>query len=126
MNTAFESLTGRSLEWMGIHHSARGDFTDLACHVVSFVSDDECRVTVDGNLVAEGPYTYTRMNARIAVLIYRPNVYQGRSGVVLYATLDFEELTDRAVILADGKPLAVAQGSFREVANPAQPATGWK
>jgi hypothetical protein len=47
------------------------------------------------------------LDDRMAIVIYRPNEYQGRSNVVLYAMLDFAEGTDRAVILAGGKPFAI-------------------
>ena len=61
------------------------------------------------------------MPDRMAILIYRPEDYQGRSDVVLYAMLDFVQRTDRAVILADGQPFAVAEGTMREVATPPRP-----
>jgi hypothetical protein len=115
---AWDTLAGRSLEWTGVHHSEAGDFTELSTHVVSYETEDACYVTAGGKGVGEARYTYTRFDDRMAVVIYRPERYQGRSDVVLYAMLDFEEGTDRAVILAGGKPFAVADGTIREVATP--------
>jgi hypothetical protein len=100
MTTAFESLTGRSLEWTGIHHSAGGDFKDISTHVVTYETADKCYATAGGKLVGEAKYCYTRLDSRMSILIYYPEIYQGRKGVVLYAMLDFEDATDRAVILA--------------------------
>jgi hypothetical protein len=121
MTTAFESLVGRSLEWTGTHHSKRGDFTDISTHVVRYETADECYVTAAGKLVGEAKYCYKRMDSRMSILIYHPKVYQGRTGVGLYAMLDFKDAKDRAVILADGKPFAIADGTFREVETPEKP-----
>jgi hypothetical protein len=74
------------------------------------------------NLAGEASYTYKKLDDRMAILIYRPKIYQGRSDVVLHAMLDFNNGTDRAVILADNQPFAVAEGTMREVANPPRPA----
>lgn len=121
MITAFERLVGRSLEWTGTHHSAGGDFTDISTHVVTYKTLNECYVTAGGKLVGEAEYCYERLDSRMSVLIYHPKLYQGRAGVVLYAMLDFETATDRAVILADGKPFAIADGTFREVKTAVKP-----
>jgi hypothetical protein len=121
MAKAPDTLTGRSVEWKGVHHSEHGDFTDISTHIVSYETDDTCFVTADGKLVGEARYTYTRLDDRMAVVIYRPERYQGRSDVVLYAILDFAQGTDRAVILAGGKPFAVANGVMREVPTPPRP-----
>ncbi|ABP55372.1 hypothetical protein [Salinispora tropica] len=119
---AWETLAGRSVEWKGVHHSMHGDFRDISTHTVTYESRDRCYVTADGKLVADGVgYTYQKLDHRMAILIYRPEVYQGRSGVVLYSMLDFARATDRAVILADGEPFAVADGTIREVPTPARP-----
>ena len=123
MMTAFESLAGRSLEWTGRHHSVDGDFKDLSTHTVTYVTADECYVTADGRLVGEAGYCYKRLDSRMAIIVYNPRVYQGRSDVVLHAMLDFESATDRAVILAGGKPFAVADGTFREVKTLPKPST---
>ncbi|MFC6632789.1 hypothetical protein [Microbulbifer taiwanensis] len=120
--TAFECLAGLSLEWTGVHHSQGGDFTDLSTHTVSYETDSECYVTAAGKLVGEARYSYRRLDSRMAIVIYHPEIYQGRKGVVLYAMLDFDSVTDRAVILADGEPFAVADGAFRVVDTPARPA----
>ena len=121
MTIAWDTLVGRSIEWTGVHHSEHGDFADISTHVVSYETEDECYVTSGGKLVGEAKYTYKKLDDRMAVLIYRPESYQGRSDVILYAMLDFEQATDRAVILADGKPFAVAAGKIREVATPPRP-----
>ncbi|WP_223874520.1 hypothetical protein [Salinispora fenicalii] len=119
---AWETPAGRSVEWKGVHHSTHGDFADISTHTVSYESRDRCYVTTDGRLVADGvSYTYQKLDHRMAILIYRPEVYQGRSGVILYSMLDFASATDRAVILADGEPFAIADGTFREVPTPARP-----
>jgi hypothetical protein len=121
MTVAYDTLTGRSIEWTGVHHSGRGDFTDISTHTVSYETEATCYVTAGGKLVGEARYTYKKLDDRMAILIYRPKVYQGRSDVVLYAMLDFEQATDRAVILAGGEPFAVADGRIREVATPPRP-----
>ena len=123
MITAFESLEGRSLEWTGTHHSEGGDFKDISTHIVTYETADQCYVTAGGKLVGEAKYCYKRLDSRMSILIYHPRLYQGRSDVVLYATLDFESERDRAVILAGGKPFAVADGTFREVKTPMKPST---
>ena len=115
MESAWTTLTGRSIEWKGIHHSATGDFADLSTHVVSYETDGSCFVTAGGKLVGEARYVYTRFDDRMAALLYWPREYQGLKGVVLNAMLDFQEETDRAVIVSEGKPIAIAEGSIREV-----------
>ncbi len=121
MATAWETLKGRSIEWTGVHHSERGDFTDISSHIVSYETEDTCYVTAGGRLVGEARYTYKKLDDRMAILVYRPERYQGRADVVLYAMLDFSEATDRAVILAGDEPFAVAEGTMREVATPPRP-----
>lgn len=121
MTKAPETLVGRSIEWTGAHHSEHGDFTDISTHVVTYETEDGCYVTANGKLVGEARYTYKRLDERMAIVIYRPERYQGRSDVVLYAMLDFAEAKDRAVLLAGGEPFAVADGSMREVATPPRP-----
>jgi hypothetical protein len=122
MTVAHDNLAGRSIEWTGVHHSEHGDFTDISTHTVTYETDTTCYVTAGGNLVGEASYTYKKLDDRMAILIYRPKIYQGRSHVVLHAMLDFNNGTDRAVILADNQPFAVAEGTMREVANPPRPA----
>jgi hypothetical protein len=121
MATAWDTLVGKSIEWTGVHHSEKGDFTDISSHIVTYETQNTCYVTAAGKLVGESSYVYKKLDDRMAILVYRPQEYQGRSDVVLYAILDFEEATDRAVILAGDKPFAVADGSMREVATPPRP-----
>lgn len=121
MATAPDSLVGRSLEWTGVHHSADGDFADLSTHVVNYESPNQCFVTASGQVVGEASYTYRKLDDRVGIVIYRPVTYQGRSDVVLYASLDFDAGTDRAVIVCAGEPFAVANGEMREVAPQRRP-----
>jgi hypothetical protein len=121
MTKAPETLVGKSIEWTGVHHSARGDFTDISTHVVTYETESICYVTAGEELVGEARYTYKRLDDRMAIVVYRPERYRGRSDVVLYAMFDFVEARDRAVLLAGGEPFAVADGSMREVANPPRP-----
>lgn len=109
------SLVGKSIEWTGVHHSAQGDFTDISTHTVTYETADHCYVTAGGKLVGEARYTYRRLDAQMAVVIYHPEEYQGRSDVTLYAMFDFANGTDRAVLTDAGEPFAVADGSMREV-----------
>lgn len=118
MATAPDTLVGRSIEWTGVHHSEHGDFTELSTHVVTYETPDRCYVTAKGQRVGEAQYSYRKLNDRMAIVIYRPEQYRGRSDVVLYAMFDFAHAKDRAVILAGGAPFAVADGSIREVATP--------
>jgi hypothetical protein len=115
MNAAPETLTGLSIEWTGAHHSAGGDFGGLSTHVVSYETRDRCRITADGRPMGEARYRYTRLDDRMAIVIYHPDSYRGRTDVVLNAIFDFHEGTDRAVILAGGAPFAVADGKMRQV-----------
>ncbi|SHF05775.1 hypothetical protein SAMN04487965_1265 [Microbulbifer donghaiensis] len=121
MGNAFDSLAGLSLEWTGVHHSESGDFSELSTHIVSYETERECYVTAGGKRVGEALYSYKRLDSRMAIVIYRPEVYRGLRGVVLYAMLDFENATDRAVIVADGEPFAVANGTFRVVQTQLRP-----
>jgi hypothetical protein len=121
MTNAPDTLAGKSIEWTGVHHSEHGDFTDLSTHVVTYVTEDRCYATAGGKLAGEAHYTYKKLDDRMAIVIYRPEQYQGRSDVVLYAMFDFAEGKDCAVILAGGEPFAVADGTMREVATPPRP-----
>lgn len=121
MTVASDSLVGKSIEWRGVRHSLAGDCEGISTHIVSYETLSACYVTAGGVLVGEASYQYRKLDDRMAVLICRPELYQGRSGVVLYAMLNFDEWTDRAVILADGEPFAVAKGSMREVVTPPRP-----
>jgi hypothetical protein len=121
MTHAPDRLVGKSIEWTGVHHSDQGDFTDISTHVVTYETDDHCYVTAGGKLVGEAHYTYGKLDDRMAIVIYRPERYRGRSDVVLYAMFDFAQATDRAILLAGGEPFAVADGRMREVATPPRP-----
>ncbi|MGI9319071.1 MAG: hypothetical protein ACR2QW_17220 [bacterium] len=118
-----EKVTGMSLEWTGRHHSLGGDFEDLSTHTITYVTDETCFATADGKLVGEASYVYQRLDNEIGICIYRPTLYQGRKGVVLQAIFDFHEMTDRAVITADGEPFAVANGRMRSVTPQPKPAS---
>ncbi|WP_444923284.1 hypothetical protein ACJJH9_15340 [Microbulbifer sp. DLAB2-AF] len=124
MSCAFKNLVGLSLEWTGSHYSEVGDFPDLSTYVVSYESESNCYITAGGKLVCEASYSYAPMGVRMAALVYRPNIYQGRRGVVLYAMLDFDLMMDRAVIMHNDQPLALANGSFRVVETPEKPVVG--
>ena len=121
MAKAYQTLAGKSIEWTGVHHSEHGDFKDISTHVVSYETENTCYVTADGKLVGEASYTYKKLDDRMAILVYRPKIYQGRPDVVLYAMLDFAQGTDRAVIVSGEEPFAVADGTMREVATPPRP-----
>ena len=121
MANAWDSLVGKSIEWSGVHHSEKGDFTDISSHVVTYETENRCYVTAGGKFAGESSYMYKKLDDRMGIIVYHPQEYQGRSDVVLYAMLDFEQATDRAVILAGDKPFAVADGSMREVATPPRP-----
>ena len=115
MACAPTSLVGKSIEWTGVHHSSTGDFTEISTHTVTYVSEYRCYVAANGKQVRDAHYAYCRTDDRMGIVIYRPEVYQGRTDVVLNAMFDFAEGTDRAVILAGGEPFAVANGKMREV-----------
>ncbi|MEJ8571137.1 hypothetical protein [Microbaculum marinum] len=121
MATAPESLVGKSIEWTGVHHSGHGDFTDISTHTVTYETGTHCYITAGGRLVGESDYVYTRLDDRMAIVIYRPQGYQGRDDVVLNAMFDFVEGKDRAVITAGGAPFAVADGDMREVPHVPRP-----
>lgn len=121
MAEAPETLVGKSIEWTGVHHSELGDFTNISTHVVTYETEQTCYVTAGGRVVGQATYDYKKLDQRMAIVIYRPEEYQGRSDVVLYAMFDFVEGTDRAVLLASGEPFAVADGTMREVVSPLQP-----
>ena len=121
MTEAPESLVGLSIEWTGVHHSATGDFTDISTHTVTYETAERCFVTAGGRLAGDSAYTYKRLDARMAIVLYRPDVYQGRRDVVLNAMFDFTEGTDRAVITAGGEPFAVADGTMRVVPKVTRP-----
>jgi len=116
-----DTLVGKSIEWTGVHHSEHGDFKDISTHIVSYETENTCYVTASGILVGEASYTYKKLDDRMAILVYRPEQYQGRSDVVLYAMLDFLQGTDRAVILLGGEPFAIAEGKMHEVPTPPRP-----
>jgi hypothetical protein len=118
MANAPETLVGRSIEWTGVHHSEHGDFTDISTHTVTYETEDACYVTAGGKRVGEARYTYKRLDDRMAIVIYQPREYQGRTDVVLYAMFDFVQATDRAVLVAGGEPFAVADGRMREIPTP--------
>lgn len=118
MTHAPDTLVGKSIQWTGVHHSKHGDFTNLSTHVVTYETPDRCYVTAGGTFAGDASYTYAKLDERMAIVVYRPDEYQGRSDVVLYAIFDFAEGTDRAVILAGGEPFAIAEGTMREVATP--------
>ncbi len=121
MPRAPQSLVGLSLEWTGVHHSGSGDFADLSTHTVSYETEDRCYVTAGGKLVGEARYVYRRLDDRMAICLYYPRDYQGRSDVVLNAMFDFAEMKDRAVLVAGGEPFAVADGDMRQVETPPRP-----
>jgi hypothetical protein len=121
MAKAPDTLVGKSIKWTGVHHSEHGDFTDLSTHVVTYETEDTCFVTADGKFAGEARYTYKKLDDRMAIVIYHPKQYQGRSDVVLYAMFDFAEAKDRAVLVAGSEPFAVADGSMREVARQSRP-----
>lgn len=121
MAIAPQTLAKTSLEWTGVHHSVSGDFEDLSTHVVTYETENTCYVTSGGQLVGEAGYVYRRLDDRMAIVIYRPREYQGRTGVVLNAMFDFLDMRDRAVITADGEPFAIADGRIREVPTPPRP-----
>jgi hypothetical protein len=81
MAKAPDTLFGKSIEWTGVHYSEHGDFTDLSTHVVTYETERTCYVTADGKLAGGARYTYKRLNDRMAIVIYRPEQYQGRSDV---------------------------------------------
>jgi len=105
---------------MGALH-ATADFFDISSHVVSYETEGTCYVAAGGKIVGESSYMYKKLDDRMAIVVYRPECYRGRSDVVLYAMLDFAQATDRAVILAGGEPFAVADGTMREVPTPPRP-----
>lgn len=121
MAKAPDTLVGRSIEWTGVHHSEHGDFTDISTHTVSYETESSCYVTSGGKLVGEARYTYKKLDDRMAICIYHPKEYQGRSDVVLNAMFDFADMKDRAVLLAGGEPFAVADGDMCEVETPPPP-----
>ena len=121
MAKAYHTLAGKSIEWTGVHYSEHGDFKDISTHVVSYETEKTCYVTAGGKLVGEASYIYKKLNDRMAIVVYRPKLYQGRTDVVLYAMLDFAQSTDRAVIVSGSDPFAVADGTMREVATPPRP-----
>lgn len=116
-----ESITGLSLEWVGRHHSPKGDFGDLSSHTVTYETDTTCYVTADGNLVGEATYVYRRLDAEVAICIYQPKVWQGRTDVVLRAIFNFSDMTDRAVVTANEEPFAVVDGHMKVVPQPPRP-----
>lgn len=57
---------------------------------MTYETADRCYATAGGELVTEASYSYKKMDDRMGIVIYWPELYQGRTGVVLYAMLDFE------------------------------------
>ena len=121
MKKAYDTLVGKSIEWTGRHYSEHGDFEDIGTHVVCYETESTCYVTAGGKLVGEASYTYKKLDDRMAIVVYRPKLYQGRADVVLYAMLDFTQATDRAVLMSGGEPFAVADGTMREVPSAPRP-----
>jgi hypothetical protein len=121
MAKAPETLVGKSIGWTGVHHSEHGDFTNISTHTVSYETENNCYVTSGGKLIGEAGYTYKKLDDRMAICIYHPKLYQGRSDVVLNAMFDFVDMKDRAVLLAGGEPFAVADGDMCEVETPPRP-----
>ena len=121
MAPAPDSLVGMSIEWTGVHHSGCGDFSDLSTHTVSYETETACYVTANGQLVGEASYTYKRLDDQMGICIYKPKEYQGRDDVVLNAMFDFNNMKDRAVLLAGGEPFAVADGDMKIVPTPHRP-----
>jgi hypothetical protein len=118
MSKAPESLAGLSLEWTGVHHSRDGDFSEISTHTVTYETETTDYVTAFGKIVGQGTYEYTKLDDQIGVVIYKPELYRGRTGVTLHAIFDFVEGTDRAVLENEGQVFAVAEGKFREVPTP--------
>lgn len=120
MSIAPASLVGMAIEWTGRHHSEIGDFHDLSTHTICYEAENTCYALAGGNIVGEAIYTYQRLDDEVAIVIYRPDVWQGRKDVVLNAIFDFSEMTDRAVITSDGQPFAVALGNIKIVPMPSR------
>jgi hypothetical protein len=102
MAKAPDTLVGKSIEWTGVHHSEHSDFTDLSTSLVTYETEETCCVTADRKLTGEARYTYKKLDDRMAIVIFRPEQYHGRSDVIIYAMFDFAEAKTRAVILAGG------------------------
>ena len=81
MINAPDTLVGKSIEWTGVHHSPQGDFTDISVHVVTYETSSTCYVTAQGKLVGKARYTYSKLDDRMAIVIYYPEEYQGKTGV---------------------------------------------
>ncbi len=118
MSIAPASLAGLALEWTGTHHSEADDFHDLSTHTICYETENTCYALAGGKVVGEASYTYQRLDDRLAIVIYHPDVWQGRDDVVLNAIFDFSEMTDRAVITSGGRPFAVALGAIKNVPMP--------
>lgn len=110
-----EKITGMSLKWTGRHHSEAGDFVGLSTHTLTYCTDNTCFATADGKLVGEASYVYRRLDDQVGICIYTPDIYQGRTDVVLNAIFNFHDMTDRAIITAGGAPYAVADGQMESV-----------
>lgn len=118
MGIAPTTLAGLALEWTGRHHSETGDFQDLSTHTICYESENTCYALAGGKVVGEAKYTYQRLDDQVAIVIYHPDVWQGRNDVELSAIFDFSEMTDRAVITSGGQPFAVALGNIKLVPMP--------
>ncbi len=121
MVVAPETLVGMGLKWTGEHHSEQGNFQDISTHTVCYETETTCYVLAEGKVVGEAQYTYKKLDNYIGVVIYHPEVWQGRNDVVLNAIFDFSEMTDRAVITSGGKPFAVADGTLVSIPMPPRP-----
>lgn len=102
MRPAPASLAVMVLEWTGRHHSESGDFGDLSTHTVHYETEAACFVLAAGSLVDEASYTYKQLDDQVGVIIYQPNIWQGRTEVLLQAIFDFSDMTDRAVVTSNG------------------------
>lgn len=120
MSIAPANLVGMAIEWTGRHHSETGDFHDLSTHTICYETANTCFALAGGNIVGEARYSYQRLDEEVAIVIYQPDVWQGRTDVVLNAIFDFSEMTDRAVITSDGQPFAVALGAIKFVPIPSR------
>jgi len=118
MSIAPKTLVGKSIEWRGVHHSEQGGFDEISTHAVTYETETSCYVTAYGKLVGEARYIYRKLNDGMAICLYYPKEYRGRTDIVVNAIFDFIDMKDRAVLLAGGAPFAVADGDMREVPTP--------
>ncbi|NQU37861.1 MAG: hypothetical protein HQ526_09755 [Actinobacteria bacterium] len=95
----------------------------MSTHTVTYETETTDYVTASGNLVGQGTYEYVRLDDQIGVVTYQPEEYRGMTNVVLHAIFDFSRGTDQAVLEHEGKPFAVAVGTFRDVPTPPREAS---